>query len=480
MTNFDEITSQSFKNVWLDVKLVEKFIKLIRSWEKWRTHFPQKKSVEIAYENGKIIPYTIDQWVLVKQLLLLKDETKLTCWDIDIKGLKESFNNNFADLFANRENRILRYNYDGIWEWDINWVTDISGMFSWTTFNSSSTNNVYWLDNWDVSSVEYMNRTFMDTRWFNEPLNNWDIKNLKSAVATFKNSANFNQPLDKWNTSNLEECWYIFSWCTSFNQDVSHWDMSKNVNMKWMFMDCKRFNHDITQWWNHKSSSLKDMFNGCQLFDGDVSNLVNEHVTSVRSMFANCLSFTWKWVETWDMTNVKSIECVCEHCWEFNWKIDEWKLHNIESVRYAFRDCEKLKYMIQFGTVLNHNLFKSMYSSWWAFVDTGFSGQIGSFNGVTMYHKYWIWTTNSITGSSNQKHNIVYKVLADNGFDYAYTMSRVTNSKYDAVKRLYKNKYLHCANKYILAGKWFKGLKIQRAFTLWENYWESHLFECND
>jgi hypothetical protein len=42
-----------------------------------------------------------------------------------------------------------------------------------TEFNQS-------LNNWDVSSVKYMEHTFMDCRVFNQSLNNWNTSAVKN------------------------------------------------------------------------------------------------------------------------------------------------------------------------------------------------------------------------------------------------------------------------------------------------------------
>ena len=118
------------------------------------------------------------------------------------------------------------FNDSNIVSWNTSHVTDMSGMFAYSTsFNQP-------IGNWDVSNVTNIGSMF-ENSIFNQPLNNWNVSNVTQMTGLFSMNLNFNQPLDSWNVSNVP--WYnmsqMFFFAMSFNQDLSSWCVG--VNSMW-------------------------------------------------------------------------------------------------------------------------------------------------------------------------------------------------------------------------------------------------------
>ena len=56
-------------------------------------------------------------------------------------------------------------------KWDVSNVTDMSGMFSWTSFNQD-------ISKWDVSNVTDMSEMFGYVFSFNQNLSGWNVSNV--------------------------------------------------------------------------------------------------------------------------------------------------------------------------------------------------------------------------------------------------------------------------------------------------------------
>ena len=104
--------------------------------------------------------------------------------------------------------------FSGIELWDVSNVTDMSSMFSCSSFNQD-------ISSWDVSNVTNMSHMFYESS-FNQDISSWDISNVTNMSGMF------------WKNS-------------SFNQDISSWDVSNVVNMSGMFCESS-FNQDISSW----------------------------------------------------------------------------------------------------------------------------------------------------------------------------------------------------------------------------------------
>ena len=125
----------------------------------------------------------------------------------------------------------------GIELWDVSNVTDMSGMFSCSSFNKD-------ISSWDVSKVTDMSHMFSYSS-FNQDISSWDVSNVTNMSSMFSGSS-FNQDISSWDVSNVTNMSSMFSH-SDFNQDISSWDVSNVTDMSWMFCESS-FNQDISSW----------------------------------------------------------------------------------------------------------------------------------------------------------------------------------------------------------------------------------------
>ena len=128
--------------------------------------------------------------------------------------------------------------FSGIELWDVSNVTDMSSMFSCSSFNQD-------ISSWDVSNVTNMSWMFANSP-FNQDISSWDVSNVTNMSVMFYYESSFNQDISSWDVSKVTDMSYMFS-NSSFNRDISSWDVSNVNNMRWMFYN-SAFNQKISSW----------------------------------------------------------------------------------------------------------------------------------------------------------------------------------------------------------------------------------------
>jgi len=169
------------------------------------------------------------------------------------------------------------------------------------------------LNEWNVSSVEYMDFMFSSTDVFDQPLQNWDVVNVTTMEAMFAGSLfnhnidswdvssvtnmermfsgneNFNQPLGNWNVNNVTDMWAMFRLAQSFDQSLENWDISNVDEMGSVFQDTalstENYDETLISWAN---LSLQQNVQ----FDGGNSNYCNSETAR------NTLINDYDWIIT--------------------------------------------------------------------------------------------------------------------------------------------------------------------------------------
>ncbi|MEI0595116.1 BspA family leucine-rich repeat surface protein [Brachyspira pilosicoli] len=272
-----------------------------------------------------------------------------------------------------------RKDFEGIEDWDVSNVEDMSYMFAYMSYDSFESrskakfnrnlNNwnvskvkhmsfmFYYcqdfnqpLDKWDVSNVEDMFRMFDNCKKFNQPLNNWNVSNVTNMSGMFQVAGSFNQPLDKWDVSNVTTMRAMFNYAKGFNQDISNWNVSKVEDMGYMFSICVNFNQSLNDWDVSKVKTMEGMFRSAFKFNQPLDKWNTSKVENMHEMFNEALKFNQP-LNSWNVSNVKTMECMFRGTESFNQPLDKW-------------DTKKLKTMFgMFDFAKGYNCFDSL-SNW--------------------------------------------------------------------------------------------------------------------
>lgn len=133
------------------------------------------------------------------------------------------------------------------------------------------------ISEWNVSNITSMRSLFFDIKSeniINANLSKWDTSKVTDMSFMFSNSS-FNGDISAWDVSNVRDMSFMFS-NSPFNGDISKWDVKKVENMSYMFQDSKFTgeNGDLGNW---KVESLQEytwMFYNTELDEG-MKHIVN-------------------------------------------------------------------------------------------------------------------------------------------------------------------------------------------------------------
>ena len=258
------------------------------------------------------------------------------------------------------ESQLSRQLFKGISQWgDINWSSDLSGMFRNSTHvgfsatdspNFSNVTNMShmfdWsivagnIGNWDVSNVTNMSAMFLQSSTNNlNGLNNWNVSKVTDMSDMFYDSA-FNQDISNWNVSNVTNMYGMFSGASAFNQNIGNWNVSRVTNMNSLFADAKAFNQDIGSWDVSKVTSMIGMFSvnssaGSSVFNQDISNWNVSSVTIMSGMFKRATAFNQS-IGNWDVSNVTNMSGMFSGATAFNQNIGNWNVSKVTNMNEMF------------------------------------------------------------------------------------------------------------------------------------------------
>ena len=79
-------------------------------------------------------------------------------------------------------------------------ITDMSNLF-----RESRRKNFQGIENWDVSQVDNMSGMFDKVKFFNEDISRWNVSKVKNMSKMFSEAVNFNQNIGSWDVSSVED-----------------------------------------------------------------------------------------------------------------------------------------------------------------------------------------------------------------------------------------------------------------------------------
>ncbi|SMG52841.1 gliding motility-associated C-terminal domain-containing protein [Marivirga sericea] len=200
---------------------------------------------------------------------------------------------------------------------------------------SGATNFEGDLSDWDVSTIEDMERMFENATSFNSNLNNWDVSNVNIMSSMFREATNFNSDLSNWDVSNVTQMASIFSGATSFNRNLNSWDVSNVNSMSNMFAGATSFNNDISNWSVNNATSMDGMFREASAFNGDISDWNVGNVTRMNEMFADATSFRGD-LSNWDVRNVTEMAGMFNGATSFNSDLSDWNVAKVTNMGGMF------------------------------------------------------------------------------------------------------------------------------------------------
>ncbi len=163
---------------------------------------------------------------------------------------------------------------------DLSVAIDMSGTFSFTSFNQS-------INHWNVLNITNMRSLFDNNNIFDQPLDNWDVSNVSDFSNTFNGAQSFNQPLNDWDTSSATTTNSMFGYASEFNQPLDNWDTSNVENMAYMFYVAESFNQPVDTFDTSSVTNMNTMFGYAALFDQSLGSFDISNVTNMSSILVD-------------------------------------------------------------------------------------------------------------------------------------------------------------------------------------------------
>ena len=123
---------------------------------------------------------------------------------------------------------------------DTSKITDMSCLFEGDFIRYSR--DFSGIESWNVSSVTDMSYMFSNSS-FNRDISSWDVSNVKDMSGMFAGSS-FNMDIYSWNVSNVNNMNCMFNG-SSFKKNISSWDVSNVKDMREMFSDSSNKSYKI-------------------------------------------------------------------------------------------------------------------------------------------------------------------------------------------------------------------------------------------
>ncbi len=239
---------------------------------------------------------------------------------------------------------------------DLSQVTDMASCFESSAFNGN-------INDWDVSNVQDMSRTFIGMALYNQPLDQWDVSNVTTMRDMFLGTPRFNQPINNWNVSKVTDMHRMFDGFTrdmDFNQPLDRWDVSQVTNMETMFRKNINFNQDLSSWNVSNVANMEGMFEEADVFnqnleDWDVSNLKNS-----SSMFKNAIAYNQP-MNRWNVSQVTNMAFMFDGATSFNRPLNNWDVSMVEDMRNMFANATSFDQILNLWNVTNVTDMRSMF-----------------------------------------------------------------------------------------------------------------------
>ncbi|MCW1355784.1 BspA family leucine-rich repeat surface protein [Campylobacter jejuni] len=217
---------------------------------------------------------------------------------------------------------------------DVSEVIDFSGVFK----NSTRT-DFSGIEKWDVSNATNMRAMFENCTSFNQDISGWDVSGVYDFSSMFKGCENFNQDISKWNTMSAYDMDYMFYKCEEFDQDLSSWNINKVKHTQEIFKSCKIKSQHQLQIKHNIPETKAELILLIRNFDISLKDIDTSNITDMSELFKNSLRRDFVGIETWNVSNVKTMRSMFQGCQEFDRDISNWDVSRVTNMAHMFDDC---------------------------------------------------------------------------------------------------------------------------------------------
>lgn len=224
---------------------------------------------------------------------------------------------------GNVSQTIRGYNITEIVNWD-------NGMFrSPSTLNLSLLRTV---PNRIPEKWTSLDELFQFLSVLNDPnIQEWDVSRITSMYKTFSGCAKLNLDFSKWNVSRVTDMSWMFQACYEFvGNGLDKWDVSKVNDMSYMFSSCNALDGDkLVNWKTDSLVNAGSMFSNMQ-FDSDISGWNTSKLQNVVNMFAYNAAFNQD-ISGWNTQSLRKIDLMMRDNTAFNQDLSGWDVSNVIS-----------------------------------------------------------------------------------------------------------------------------------------------------
>lgn len=224
---------------------------------------------------------------------------------------------------GNVSQTIRGYNITEIVNWD-------NGMFrSPATLNLSLLRTV---PNRIPEKWTSLDELFQFLSVLNDPnIQEWDVSRITSMNKTFSGCAKLNLDFSKWNVSRVTDMSWMFQACYEFvGNGLDKWDVSKVNDMSYMFSSCNALDGDkLVNWKTDSLVNAGSMFSNMQ-FNSDISGWNTSKLQNVVNMFAYNAAFNQD-ISGWNTQSLRKIDLMMRDNTAFNQDLSGWDVSNVIS-----------------------------------------------------------------------------------------------------------------------------------------------------
>lgn len=224
---------------------------------------------------------------------------------------------------GNVSQTIRGYNITEIVNWD-------NGMFrSPATLNLSLLRTV---PNRIPEKWTSLDELFQFLSVLNDPnIQEWDVSRITSMCKTFSGCAKLNLDFSKWNVSRVTDMSWMFQACYEFvGNGLDKWDVSKVNDMSYMFSSCNALDGDkLVNWKTGSLVNAGSMFSNMQ-FNSDISGWNTSKLQNVVNMFAYNTAFNQD-ISGWNTQSLRKIDLMMRNNTAFNQDLSGWDVSNVTS-----------------------------------------------------------------------------------------------------------------------------------------------------